>query len=143
MHRCVMQSSESVSRRQYSKISQRPVSKHRVSQQPKYFTKQTKKVAPSKCLGRTNMSVVPPNFRKILRSLQYGNQNCNSDIASPDNGGNLRWSLLGIICSIQSSKATSILPSRKFSPATFSLFIRNSMYSSSSMLFVCNCYRRL
>lgn len=58
----------------------------------------------------------------------------HSDIASPDNGGNLRWSLLGIpsmeiismkfICSIQSSKATSILPSRKFSPATFSLFIR-------------------
>ena len=84
------------------------------------------------------MSAVPPNFRKnsalnTMREQYKPNQinslRIHSDIASLDNGGNLRWSLLRIthqerFRSIQSSKATSILPSRKFSPATFSLFIR-------------------
>ena len=99
-----------------------------------YFTKQTKKDALSKRLGRTDMSVVPPKFRNSSALTTIRESCTHSDIASLDNGGNLRWSLLRIICSVQSSKATSILPSRKFSPTTFSLFIRNSMYSSSSML---------
>lgn len=83
------------------------------------------------------MSAVPPNFRKksALNTMRERNQSVvfPSDIASPDNGGNLRWSLLSDgncalpVCSIQSSKATSILPSRKFSPATFSLFIRKEL----------------
>lgn len=39
-----------------------------------------------------------------------------------------------VLRSIQSSKATSMFPSRRFSPAISSLFIRKNMYSSSSTL---------
>ena len=83
--------------------------------------------------GRTSCPWYHLNSEILLHSLQYGNFN-HSDIASLDNGGNLRWSLLRNLCSIQSSKATSMLPSRRFSPTIFSLFFRNSMYSSSSTL---------
>ena len=49
------------------------------------------------------------------------------------------WRTGTVLRSFQSSKVTSIRPSRKFSPTTFSLYIRICMYFSSSMPFVCNC----
>lgn len=99
------------------------------------------------------MSVVPPEFRPgivicpvklsyiqlpsgrpvlpvCLLSVCTTGMRAHSDNAFPDNGGKSRWRLLAAFAikrqarSIQSSKATSMLPSRRFPPTIFSLSIR-------------------
>ena len=86
-----------------------------------------------------------------------------SDIASLDNGGNLRWSLLRscvsnlfnpklkgyfhtTITKVFTSHFLSVHPVRngtQISCVPSSCIRSRRMYSSSSMLFVCNCYLEL
>jgi hypothetical protein len=95
------------------------------------------------------MSAVPPNFRNTSALITIRESSCSTGIPAVPIGlplitvgisVEIYLENLTILRSFQSSKVTSILPSRKFSPATFSLHIRNCMYFSSSMPFVCNCY---
>lgn len=55
----------------------------------------------------------------------------------PFNGGNFRWSLLRLIFSVHSSKATSIPPSRRFSPTIFSLYFGRVCTPPCQRHFVC------
>lgn len=87
------------------------------------------------------MSVVPPKFRKKFCTLyDAGMPLLDSDIASLDNGGNLRWSLLRV-CSLFNPKLKGYFhtPFTKVFTSHFLSVHQECMYSSSSMLFVRNC----
>lgn len=81
------------------------------------------------------MSVVPPKFRNTISALiRCGISSWIIRYRFPDNGGNIRWSLLRFLCWVQSSKAT-FLTSFTGIFTCHSLSVHpKSKYSSSSML---------
>lgn len=96
-------------------------------------------------LRANNMSVVPPKFRRDFCTLYNTGKPFRLPISLSlitveiSVGVYLESESAGqtpaaVLRSIQSSKATSMFPSRRFSPAISSLFIRKNMYSSSSTL---------